>query len=513
MNILVPHDIEDGPQRKSVLELSSQEARKFFLKEESYNTLDLPPYLVFKDLLTAVDQELDGKTLSDLTSNPRDYDDINYTILNNKDGKYAWRPFQLIHPVLYVSLVHRLTEDDHWDLLIDRFKDFSKNKKIQCYSIPVVSFSQENDKAEQISQWWQEIEQKSIELSLEYEYLIETDVTDCYGAIYTHSIAWSLHSKPQAKKKRNDKKLLGNIIDKLIQDMLHGQTNGIPQGSVLMDFISEMVLGYADVLLTEKIAENQAVVDYRILRYRDDYKIFVNNPQDGDLILKLLTEIMIELGLKLNPNKTTSSNNIIRASVKLDKQSWLYRKQTGKSLQKHLLVIYDHANEYPNSGSLAIALGDYYRRLMRLDVLKEAPLPLISIAAEMAYRNPRVYSTCAAILSKLISAIKDPEEKRLVIEKIIQKFDKIPNTGHMQIWLQRITKPLLEDFTYEEPICQLVSGSTIQIWNNNWITSSTLRNKVDLSKIVDKKILAELKTVVPIEEVELFISKQLDQYK
>ena len=36
--------------------------------------------------------------------------------------------------------------------------------------------------------------------------------------------------------------------------MRYGQTNGIPQGSVLMDFISEMVLGYIDKLLEEKIS-------------------------------------------------------------------------------------------------------------------------------------------------------------------------------------------------------------------------------------------------------------------
>jgi hypothetical protein len=38
--------------------------------------------------------------------------------------------------------------------------------------------------------------------------------------------------------------------------MRHGQTNGIPQGSVLMDFIAEMVLGYADTLITKKTERN-----------------------------------------------------------------------------------------------------------------------------------------------------------------------------------------------------------------------------------------------------------------
>jgi hypothetical protein len=43
-----------------------------------------------------------------------------------------------------------------------------------------------------------------------------------------------------AKRNRSDKKSIGNIIDTAMQGMNYGQTNGIPQGSVLMDFIAEM---------------------------------------------------------------------------------------------------------------------------------------------------------------------------------------------------------------------------------------------------------------------------------
>ena len=42
-------------------------------------------------------------------------------------------------------------------------------------------------------------------------------------------------------------------------------------------------------------------------QYRDDdYRIFVQSPQIGEAILKSLTEVLIDLGLKLNASKTTS---------------------------------------------------------------------------------------------------------------------------------------------------------------------------------------------------------------
>lgn len=497
-----------GARRKFILELSHTEAREFLLKAESYNSVDLPPYFVFGDLIARVHAQLDGKTLTSLSSNPRDFDDVNYTILNNKDGRYAWRPLQLIHPALYVSLVHYITEESNWNLIVDRFNLFSTNDKIRCLSLPVASQSDEKDKAEQVSHWWHEVEQRSIELALEYDCLLETDITDCYGAIYTHSIAWALHTKPEAKKKdnRTNLKFIGNQIDKHIQDMRHGQTNGIPQGSVLMDFIAEMVLGYADLELSGKI-ETAGINDYLILRYRDDYRIFVNNPRDGEQIIKLLTEVTISLGLKLNPSKTKVNDDVIRASIKADKIAWFSRKKREKSLQKHLLIIHDHALQFPNAGSLAVALQDYYNKLSRVKKLIDEPLPLISIVVDIAYRNPRTYAVCAAILSKLLTFL-ETAEKKSVLEKIQRRFTKIPNTGHLQIWLQRISQPEFQDMQYDEPLCQLVAGQTVPLWNLDWIRSHELKSAIDANSIIDRDCLNAIEAIIPAEEFELFVKQQ-----
>ena len=499
-------------QRKSILALPHTEAREFLLKAESYCSIDLPPYFVFSELIKQVHVQLDGKKLTEVSNNPREFDDVNYTILNNKDGKYSWRPFQLIHPALYVSLVHCITDKDNWELLIERFKKFSENEKIRCLSLPVVSQSDEKDKAEQVSHWWHEVEQRSIELALEYDCLLETDITDCYGAIYTHSIAWALHTKPKAKKRenRNNLDLIGNQIDKHIQDMRHGQTNGIPQGSVLMDFIAEIVLGYADLELSEKI-QLAGITEYLILRYRDDYRIFVNNPRDGEQIVKLLTEVTISLGLKLNPSKTKVNDDVVRASIKADKIAWFSRKKSEKSLQKHLLIIHNHALQFPNAGSLAVALQDYYNRLARVEALLEEPLPLISIVVDIAYRNPRTYAVCAAIVSKLLTFLELPDKKS-ILEKIQRRFTKIPNTGHLQIWLQRISQPEFQDMQYVEPLCQLVSGHSATIWNLNWIKSKNLKKAVDAKSIIDKARLDAVESVIPLEEFELFIRRQMEGY-
>ncbi|KKZ12857.1 MAG: reverse transcriptase [Candidatus Synechococcus spongiarum 142] len=495
-------------RRRSIIELSNSEARAFFLKEESYCSFNLPKYFQFSNLLKDTSKILEGKQLSDFRSKaqriPQNSDKVNHVILNNKDGRYAWRPLELIHPALYISLVNEITKTDYWDLIRNRFNMFSQNPKIACLSLPIESMTSEKDKAELVSKWWKDVEQKSIELALDYDFMIQTDITDCYPTIYTHSIAWALHSKPCAKRYRRTKSLIGNIIDKHIQDMRQGQTNGIPQGSALMDLIAEMVLGYADSELTGKINE-KGVEKYQILRYRDDYRIFVRTRQDGEEILKCLTEVMIDLGLKMNPTKTDISSEIIRSSIKEDKLNWMFRKQSDQNLQKRLLMIHDHSIKYINSGSLEVALNRYHKLLLKTKRY-DYPLSLISIVADIVYRNPRTYAISSAILSKLISLLKTDEEKRDVIEKIRRKFCQLPNTGQMDIWLQRISRSFAPDSEFDEPLCKLVYQKSTSIWNSDWISSPNLLKAVEVEKIINWKTLEEISPIIYDEEVDLFKS-------
>ena len=345
--------------------MTDSEASQFFLKPESYCTLDLPPYLTFGDLLSDVAKHLASSSLkSQWSKTACNFERVNYTLLSNKDGKYAWRPLQLCHPALYVQLVRDLTSNRNWAIVKSRFKDFAREPHLKCLSVPVESNSKLSDKAAQIVQWWEHIEQRAIELSLQYCVLAHADIADCYGSIYTHSIAWALHTKSMAKGNKKDQSLVGNLIDKRIQEMQHGQTNGIPQGSVLMDFVAEMVLGYADTLITECIASH-SIENYQILRYRDDYRVFTNSSKDNEIILKCISEQIATLGLRLNTSKTIVSRNLVSDSLKADKIPWLSSSQRHRNLEKHLLLIHSHASRYPNSGSLMRALSDYHKKIMR----------------------------------------------------------------------------------------------------------------------------------------------------
>ena len=293
------------------------------------------------------------------------------------------------------------------------------------------------------------------------------------------------------------------VIDNHVQDMRFGQTNGVPQGSVLMDFIAEMVLGYADMRISRAIADVK-IDDYFILRYRDDYRIFVNNPLEGEQILKLLTSELFDLSLRLNPQKTNSSSETILDSVKSDKLAWIGRRNYDRNLQKHLLIIYQHSLQYPNSGSVVRALSEWDRRLLRAKHQRD-PMALISIVSEIALRNPATYPLIAAIFSKLFSHLPPEIKRDEIVDKIVSKFERVPHAGHMDIWLQRICLPFGLKKAFDERLCNVVSQQNISIWNFSWLQSQKWQQDLESFEIVDRQILADSPTIIPQEEVHLFM--------
>jgi hypothetical protein len=495
---------------KTILELSHIEAEQFFLKQQSYCSIDLPEYFIFQPLLDKLSKELKTKNLSGIWKNGHKFlMGINYTFLTNKDGKFAWRPLQLINPVLYIFLVRKITETNNWKLIVERFEKFREDLKIKCCSIPVLSEEKrKSDKTESISNWWNTIEQQSLELALCYDYFLNTDITDCYNSIYTHTIPWALHDKNIIKenwsKHKNQRQVfLGDKIDTVIQKMQFGQTNGIPQGSVLMDFFAEMVLGYADMLLSEKV-KNEHIIDYQILRYRDDYRIFTNSQEDAVKIIKFLTEILIDLNLRLNSSKTFISIDVIQDAVKPDKMYWIGAKKGEKTLQKTLLLIHSLAKKYPNSGSIIRALSDFQKRIYkRHKIEKENIKVLISIVVDIAYKNPKTYSVAIAILSKLLSFLNDNETVNDIIASIERKFDKIPNIGYLQIWLQRLTMKINENKNYDETLCKKVIDDGTEIWNIDWL-HDTVKDIFAQQPIIDKNYIRDMEPIIKPEEVQLF---------
>ena len=115
---------------KLITNMDEKEAKEFLLKGSSFFTLDLPKYFNFDNILLDVRKKVGNKSLDNLCKlytksnnskkktidKPDNYDKVNFKMINNKDGKYSWRPFEIIHPVIYVCLVNKICNKDNWKI-------------------------------------------------------------------------------------------------------------------------------------------------------------------------------------------------------------------------------------------------------------------------------------------------------------------------------------------------------------------------------------------------------------
>ncbi len=511
---------------KTILELTSSEARKYFMESKNYCTLDLPDYINFKPVLNYVEKTVGDTAFGTLLKNteikPRDFEEVNHKLLVKKDAKYTFRPIQVTNPYLYFLLVRTITEKWKWSEIKKRFKAFER-PQIEVASIPVVKRKKDKShKAASIMNWWEQIEQRGVALSLEYSYMFVTDITNCYPSMYTHCIAWAIHGKDKSKDRafRRNHNAVGIAIDECIQEMQYGQTNGIPQGSMLYDFIAEIVLGYADMLLADRLKEEN-IDDYKILRYRDDYKVFSNNKNELDRIAFVLQEVLAELNFQLNAKKTLMTEDLVQNVIKPDKLAYMtgnpfYRKANkktyslGSSLRQEALFIHQFGKEYPNSGTMPKLLDIFSERLRKskLPMKEDERQVLIAILTDIALGSPKVYGFVLHLISYLVDKIENPEDKVKVINAVYNKFTRMPIIGEVQIWMQHITYKMPNVTEYPEPLCKIVAGDKdVKLWNFDWLKDE-YKKKFPQSQICTDKARESIKPVIDIDEVALFNAYQ-----
>ncbi len=518
--ITISMEIDTG---NTILDLSATEARDFLLQNKSYCNFDLPHYFNFQPILDISRSIIEHEQSVDkcAKANYSNYDRVNYSVIANKDSNYAWREMQLIHPLLYADLVYEITQVHHWETLKRCFSEHRHSEYISVASLPVIPLNtKKKQTAEQISTWYEHVELVSFELYLKFNYVAFTDITSCYPCLYTHSIAWAVRGIEEEKenikkpkKERTD--TIGNIIDKKIQYMSYGETKGIPQGSLLMDFIAELLLAYIDHLLVERLREYS--IKYHIVRYRDDYRIFTDTQQDAEFILKELAELMFRFGFSLNKEKTCIERVSANVAIKKDKLDTILSGLKDKvrtlktrrlpliEIKEVLLQILAFSKRYPNSRQLKSLLASFRKKIRGIKMIPRAEAKaLISITTEIAYNAPEVYPQATALLSTLMKQLNE-DEKSSLLGLILRKFNTLPHVDFLEIWLQRLSLTMPAN-TQNEPIadiCKTVKYGEPCLWNSEWL-HEPFRLKIESCPIIEQSKIDTMPFIVSQNEVDCF---------
>jgi len=130
--------------------------------------------------------------------------------------------------------------------------------------------------------------------------VLKTDVSQFYSSIYTHSIAWALEGKPEAKARlgRRGGETSGDRLDKAIRAGCGGQTIGVPIGPDTSFLVAELVLSAVDARLAREIPT------LRGFRYLDDYELAFRTRAEAEYGLVALEGALAEYELSINAAKT-----------------------------------------------------------------------------------------------------------------------------------------------------------------------------------------------------------------
>lgn len=526
---------------KTVLTLNHKDALDFFLKSEQYHSFELPVYFNFDKVLQSAATAIADKKYDECLSSkrPDDLPDVNLDIMLNKDGRYAVRPIILANPFLYYFLVREICNESAWSAIQDCFHNYSLPHITSC-ALPIIPAKTEKfHRSATIIHWWNSIEQRSLELSLEYRYMFVSDITNCYGSINPETIDWALSMKGTEFATEDNHEMAQNII-RYIRAFQHGRNIGIPQGSAIFDFVSEIILGYADLLLYNRLTEEN-IDGFEVLRYRDDFRIFCNDMDKLEQISYILQEVLEKLNFRMNSGKTHITRSVVMDSVKSDKLWYIentpiFNKKgvDFDSYEKHLFFILMFGRRYPNGGQLKNMLSDLHERLMK-DLYPEdkskkdgiskkksskakkrnkkqhfipggSVRAMCAVATQIALENIAVSHFALRIISEMVDTLVDENEKVDIISKVYEKLAHLPNSSYNQLWLQNITYQWDKKqgcAPYDMRLCRLAMGEQVVIWNNAWLDSKLI-SRIPLKTICDKKLLKSLSPVIIFRETQAY---------
>lgn len=532
-------------ETKNVLSLDSKDAMDFFLKSEQYHGFELPEYFVFDELLQNVKRIVEDTPYEECLQNgisPENLSNVNLDILLNKDGHYAVRPIVLANPFLYYFLVREICNESSWILIKKLFEKFQVPHITSC-AMPVIPKGTEPfHKSTTIINWWNSMEQRSIELSLEFRYMFVTDITNCYGSVNPQAFDWAFSLK-DTRFENGNKNSISKNIQKYLRAFQQGRNIGIPQGSAIFDFIGEIILGYSDLLLHEAIHKAGITNPYEIIRYRDDYRIFCNDKDVLEKISYILQHVLESLNFRMNSKKTKISNSIVTDAVKSDKLAYIYNTPVFNkkgcdfdSFEKHLLYILMFARQYPDSGSIRTMLSDIDKRIeerlkpqtrevstinledtnnviekrtetYQRKLVGGSVRAMSAVCVQIALENVGCCHYALRVLSRMVDSLEEEQEKRDIIDKVYTNLCNQPNSDYNQLWLQNITYQNDKKkgvSPYNIRLCKVVMGENVELWNNSWLKKGLTKNYKQTS-VVSNEVLKKVTPIITFRETRAYL--------
>lgn len=145
-----------------------------------------------------------------------------------------------------------------------------------------------------------------LRLEQKYTHLMKMDVANCFYHLYTHTIAWAIKGKEQAKDLIG-KTTFENDFDSLMQHTNYNETNGIIVGPEISRIFAEIIFQRIDINVLNRLKRVPLSLklgrDYEVRRYLDDHYVYANSEENLRKILEVYKEELQFYKLFVNESK------------------------------------------------------------------------------------------------------------------------------------------------------------------------------------------------------------------
>lgn len=238
---------------------------------------EMPPIINSATLTPAIADQL-----RNLPSRKGGYDQVEYrsTRFNNVS-----RPLSIPHPVPYSKLCYAIQDNwNEFEYITQSTNSLITPEPHSDGRILVMDYENAQQKIE-----------RHVELTFSKKFFVNTDISNFFPSIYSHSIPWALVGFDVAKKQR-DPQLWFNQVDKCVRAMKRDETNGVPIGPATSNIVSEAILVRIDLILKAE--------GFIFVRFIDDYTAYFDTYEEAERFIRRLGEELSKYKLLLNAKKT-----------------------------------------------------------------------------------------------------------------------------------------------------------------------------------------------------------------
>lgn len=362
------------------------------------------------------------------------------------------RTFGIINHKIYHDLVWHIL--DNWDDV--KALLFNSKNKIYSYSFPIplnkesVGFLGTLRSGRMIYEFIEMSESDIVSEGHKYKLVVKSDIKNFYPSIYTHSIAWAINGKEDARKDRYKFNLLGNKLDKLFQNANDGCTNGIAIGPAITDLVTEVMLSVMDTHISKELEKEN--IDFVGVRFKDDYRFLCQTESDAREILNIVQRNLKGFNLSLSEEKSTVSKlpeGLFREwtseyhTYSLKYEYPIKYKVFESTFRKVLLI----DKNYPNTGVIDKFLSELISKKnnLKLKLSSKEIYKVFSLLLMLKEKRSKSLPQILAVTELLISTYKKELE---VIDRIFislnelteRKLKKESSNVYDLIWLTYFLK-------------------------------------------------------------------------